>query len=88
MLEAIMGFEGGGGPFWEGWGDPNSKVEWSIYDHIPPDDPFATQSIGARIAKAMEAKFDDILWKAEELKPEEVPEELKDQGQLQFLSRM
>ena len=47
MLEIVMGFEGGGGPFWDNFWDNDAKKvkEWSIYDHIPPDDPFATQSV-------------------------------------------
>ena len=77
-----MGFEGGGGPFWENlWdNDAQDKKEWTIYDHIPPDDPFAKQSMMTKIAKAMSAKFDDKLWQAEEVRPEEIPEELKESG--------
>ena len=69
MLEAVMGFEGGGGPFWD-----KDVEEWNIYDHIPPDDPFATQSVMKNIAKAMKTKFDDKIWETDEVRPEETPE--------------
>ena len=75
-----MGLEGGGGPFWEGLYDPNCDTSWSIYDHLPPDDPFAKQPMTKGIARAMKARFDDEIWKVEEIKPEEIPEELKESG--------
>ena len=52
----------------------------NIYNHIAPDDPFAKESVMKNIAKAMRTKFDDKLWDAEEVKPDEVPEELKESG--------
>ena len=71
MLEAVMGFAGG-----EGWID---KENWTIYDHISLDDPFAPSTSQA-IASAMKVKFDDRLWDAEEMKTDEIPEELKESG--------
>ena len=52
---------------------------WSIYDHIPPDDQFAPSSSKA-IVQAMKVKFDDKLWDAEEMKVDEIPEGLKESG--------
>ena len=74
-----MGFEGGAGPFWEKLWDDNVE-EVNIYDHIPPDDPFAPDSIMKNIAKAMKTKFDDKIWETDEVKPEETPEEFKESG--------
>ena len=76
MLEAVMGFEGGYHPIFAA----DFQGEWSIHDEIPPDDPFAQQSVMKNIAKAMKTKFDEKLWEIEYVKPEEVPEELKESG--------
>ena len=57
MLEAIMGVEGG-----EGWHfNQNPQVESINADNFEA------------AARALKAKFDDKLWDAEGLKPEEIP---------------
>ena len=76
MLEAVMGFEGGNHPIF----DPNFQGELSISDEILPDDPFVQQLVKKNIAQAMKVRFDDNLWETEEIKPSEVPEELKESG--------
>ena len=50
-----------------------------MWDTNPLADPLATLSL-ATVAKVMKARVDDKLWKEEDLKPEEVPEELKESG--------
>ena len=74
MLETVMGFEGGNHPVF----DLNFQGVWNAEDELPQDDPFAT--VRALMPKAMMLKIDENLWETEEIKPSEVPEELKESG--------
>ena len=69
-----MGFEGGNHPVFG-----TEDIEWHADDFIASSDPFAPATNPA-IGKAMKIKFDDKLWDAEEVKPEEIPEEMKESG--------
>ena len=75
MLEDIMGFAGGNHPVF----DPNFQGEWNAWDEFPPDDPFS-QVVKKNVAQIMKAKFDDNLWENEDIKQEEIPDELKESG--------
>ena len=72
MLEAILGVEGG-----VGWQDENSPGQASKAKL--QEDPFSDNFIKAA-AKKIKAKVDDRLWEQEDLKPEEIPEQLKEVG--------
>ena len=71
-LDAIMGFEGGEGWYWNDTGNTIVKTE-------ALDDPLANLSL-VTVAKVVKARVDDTLWEEEDLKPEEVPDKLKESG--------
>ena len=76
MMDAIMGFAGG-----VGWQDEDSTQ--TVFNTGPLDDPFTELSIKA-IAKRIKAKMDAVLWEKEDLKPEEIPEQLKEIGAMMY----
>ena len=72
MMDAILGWEGG-----VSWQDENSPLK--VYSTDPLDDPFSELSIKAA-AKKIKARIDDLFGEREDLKPEEIPEQLKEVG--------
>ena len=67
-LEAVMGFEGGEGWMW------GEDAEKDLY-FGPQDDPMAVVS---RI-DAQTAKIAELLWEQQQIRPEEIPNELQDE---------
>ena len=65
-LEAIMGFEGG-----EGW--LYGEDRYKVLDFRPQDDPMAIVST----LQAKLARISENLWQQEDLRSEEIPEELR-----------
>ena len=64
---------------------------WKPEDDLPPDDPLqcrkvkrattkALKKFNKKMSKVMRARFDDNLWESEDVKKEEIPEELKESG--------
>ena len=72
MMDAILGFEGG-----VGWQDEDSPLK--VYNTDPLDDPFSEVSI-KEAAKKIKATIDDQLWEREDIRPEGIPEQLKEVG--------
>ena len=68
-LEAVMGPEGGGGWYWA------EDVNEQLVDE-QPDDPMQI------LSKVQLNKIDENLWKEEDIKREEIPEEIQDEIKL------